>query len=105
MEGDDHPPLRRAALAGGLSAALLKLLEPAVNGLFVQQGAPIRLWGVFDIPPDKALLFIPSKVPNLYYTQDFKPGLQLYSAGVMIMDHCQELLPESQTIGLVCPKF
>lgn len=36
----------------------------------------------------KALLFIPSKVPNLYYTQDFKPGLQLYSAGVMIMDHC-----------------
>ena len=42
----------------------------------------------------KALLFIPSKVPNLYYTQDFKPGLQLYSAGVMIMDHCQELLPE-----------
>ncbi|HEY1073476.1 ABC transporter ATP-binding protein [Brevundimonas sp.] len=48
-----------AALAGGLSAALLKLLEPAINGLFVQQGAPIRLWGVFDIPPDKALLFIP----------------------------------------------
>ena len=42
----------------------------------------------------KALLFIPSKVPNLYYTQDFKPGLQLYSAGVMIMDHCEELLPE-----------
>lgn len=29
----------------------------------------------------KALLFLPSKVPNLYYTQDFKPGLQLYSAG------------------------
>ena len=42
----------------------------------------------------KALLFIPSRVPNLYYTQDFKPGLQLYSAGVMIMDHCEELLPE-----------
>ena len=42
----------------------------------------------------KALLFIPSKVPSLYYTQDFKSGLQLYSAGVMIMDHCEELLPE-----------
>lgn len=42
----------------------------------------------------KALLFIPSKVPNLYYTEDFKPGLQLYSAGVMIMDHCEELLPD-----------
>ena len=48
-----------AALAGGLSAVLLKLLEPAVNGLFVQQGAPIRLWGLFDIPPEQALLFIP----------------------------------------------
>ena len=48
-----------AALAGGLSAVLLKLLEPAVNGLFVQQGAPIRLWGLFDIPPERALLFIP----------------------------------------------
>ena len=42
----------------------------------------------------KALLFIPSKVPSFYYTQEFKPGLQLYSAGVMIMDHCEELLPE-----------
>ena len=42
----------------------------------------------------KALLFIPSRTPNLYYTEDFKPGLQLYSAGVMIMDHCEELLPD-----------
>ena len=42
----------------------------------------------------RALLFIPSKVPSLYYTQDFKSGLQLYSAGVMIMDHCEERLPE-----------
>ena len=42
----------------------------------------------------KALLFIPSKAPGLYYTDDFKPGLQLYSAGVMIMDKCADLLPE-----------
>ncbi|MNU40813.1 putative multidrug export ATP-binding/permease protein [compost metagenome] len=48
-----------AALAGGLSAVLLKLLEPAINGLFVQQGAPIRLWGLFDIAPERALLAIP----------------------------------------------
>ena len=42
----------------------------------------------------KALLFIPSQPSGQYYTEDFEPGLQLYSAGVMIMDHCQELLPE-----------
>ncbi len=42
----------------------------------------------------KALLFIPSWMPNQYYTEDFKPGLQLYSSGVMIMDHCADLLPE-----------
>ncbi len=42
----------------------------------------------------KALLFIPSRMPNQYYTEDFKPGLQLYTSGVMIMDHCADLLPE-----------
>ena len=42
----------------------------------------------------KALLFIPSKYSRDYYTEDFKPGLQLYSAGVMIMEHCADLLPE-----------
>ena len=42
----------------------------------------------------KALLFIPSRMPNQYFTEDFKPGLQLYSSGVMIMDHCADLLAE-----------
>jgi molecular chaperone HtpG len=42
----------------------------------------------------KALLFIPSKAPGAYYTDEFQPGLQLYSAGVMIMDKCADLLPE-----------
>jgi molecular chaperone HtpG len=41
-----------------------------------------------------ALLYIPSKVPFNYYTKDFKKGLQLYSSGVMIMDHCEDLLPD-----------
>ena len=41
-----------------------------------------------------ALLFIPSQVPFNYYTKDFKKGLQLYSSGVMIMDHCEDLLPD-----------
>ena len=42
----------------------------------------------------KALLFIPSQASGLYYTQDYEPGLQLYSAGVMIMDKCADLLPD-----------
>ena len=41
-----------------------------------------------------ALLYIPSKVPFNYYTKDFKKGLQLYSSGVMIMEHCEDLLPD-----------
>jgi molecular chaperone HtpG len=40
-----------------------------------------------------ALLYIPSRIPNGFYSQEYKPGLQLYSRGVFIMDHCEELLP------------
>jgi len=42
----------------------------------------------------KALLYIPGKAPYDFYTKDFKHGLQLYSAGVMIMENCEDLLPE-----------
>ena len=42
----------------------------------------------------KALLYIPGKAPMDFYSKDFKPGLQLYSAGVLIMDACEDLLPE-----------
>ncbi len=42
----------------------------------------------------KALLYVPGKAPMDYYSRDFKRGLQLYSAGVMIMDNCEDLLPE-----------
>ena len=42
----------------------------------------------------KALLYIPGKAPYDFYTKDFKTGLQLYSAGVMIMENCEELLAE-----------
>ncbi len=42
----------------------------------------------------KALLFVPGKRPLNFYTEDFKKGLQLYSAGVMIMDKCDALLPD-----------
>ena len=42
----------------------------------------------------KALLYIPGKAPYDFYTKDFKRGLQLYSSGVMIMESCEDLLPE-----------
>ncbi|MBR4150936.1 MAG: molecular chaperone HtpG, partial [Firmicutes bacterium] len=41
-----------------------------------------------------ALLYIPGKAPQGYFTDDYKPGLQLYSAGVMIMERCEDLLPD-----------
>ena len=42
----------------------------------------------------KALLYVPSKAPYDFYTKDYKRGLQLYSSGVMIMENCEDLLPE-----------
>ncbi len=41
-----------------------------------------------------ALLFIPANIPFDYYSQEFKKGLQLYSNGVLIMDKCEDLLPD-----------
>ncbi len=41
-----------------------------------------------------ALLFIPKKASYDFFTKSFKRGLRLYSNGVMIMDKCEELLPE-----------
>lgn len=42
----------------------------------------------------KALLFVPSQRPMDFYSEGYEKGLQLYSAGVMIMDHCDALLPD-----------
>ncbi len=42
----------------------------------------------------KALLFIPSSTPMGYYTNEYKKGLELYSSGVMIMDSCEDIIPE-----------
>jgi molecular chaperone HtpG len=41
-----------------------------------------------------ALVYIPSKAPADYFTDDFRPGLQLYSSGILIMDRCEDLLPD-----------
>ncbi len=42
----------------------------------------------------KALLYVPGKAPYDFYTKDYKQGLQLYSSGVMIMENCEDLLPD-----------
>ena len=40
------------------------------------------------------LLYIPSKPSFDYFTKDFKKGLKLYCNGVMIMESCEDLLPD-----------
>lgn len=40
------------------------------------------------------LLFIPSRRPNDLYSKEYKKGLQLYSSNVLIMDKCEDLLPD-----------
>ena len=41
-----------------------------------------------------ALLYIPSKAPYNYYTNDYKVGLSLYSKGVFIKDEASELISD-----------
>lgn len=41
-----------------------------------------------------ALLYIPARPPFDYYTKEYKKGLQLYTNGVMIMEKCEDLLPD-----------
>ena len=43
----------------------------------------------------KAMLFIPGRQLLDYLTSSYEPGPELYSSGVMIMEHCQDLLAES----------
>jgi len=40
------------------------------------------------------LLFIPSRAPHDFYSQQSSFGIKLYSKQVFIMDNCQDLLPE-----------
>lgn len=43
----------------------------------------------------KAILYIPKNPPFDFQSKDYKKGLQLYSNGVLIMDKCEKLLPDS----------
>ena len=42
----------------------------------------------------KALLYVPSRAPYDFYSKEYKKGLQLYSNGVLIMENCEDLLPD-----------
>lgn len=42
----------------------------------------------------ESLLFIPSHTPYNYYSREYEKGLQLYSSGVLIMEHCKDLVPD-----------
>ena len=66
------------------------------NEKFFTMDKPLKtiVTAVEGVVTYKALLFIPSAAPYDYYTKEYKKGLQLYSSGVLIMDNCEELLPE-----------
>ncbi len=40
------------------------------------------------------LLFVPARAPYDYYSKDYKKGVKLYCNGVMIMEKCEELIPD-----------
>ena len=56
----------------------LKVIQTSVEGMCSYQG----------------LLFIPSHAPYDYYTKDYEKGLSLYASGVLIMEKCEDLLPD-----------
>ncbi|WP_165252905.1 molecular chaperone HtpG [Adlercreutzia sp. ZJ304] len=41
-----------------------------------------------------ALMFVPAHAPWDMWSKDYKKGLALYSSGVLIMDKCEELVPD-----------
>lgn len=60
-----------AGVAGALSAVLLGLLEPAVNGLFVPGGGPVRLFNMVSLNDAQALLWIPITIVAVAMVRTF----------------------------------
>jgi subfamily B ATP-binding cassette protein MsbA len=46
-----------AAIVGVMAATVLQLLQPAIDGLFLNK--PVVIWTVFTVPPGQALTWIP----------------------------------------------
>lgn len=57
---------------------------------------PLRVihYSVEGLSSFRALLFIPKRTPFNYFTPDYEKGIQLYSSGVLIMDHCADLISD-----------
>ena len=73
-----------AALAGGLSALLLGLLEPAINGLFVPGGS-VTLFGRLTLSDRQALIWIPVTIVGVAMLRTF--ALSAQSALVNRLGH------------------
>jgi molecular chaperone HtpG len=41
-----------------------------------------------------AIMFIPGSIPFDFYSKEYEKGLELYSSGILIMEKCQDLLPD-----------
>jgi subfamily B ATP-binding cassette protein MsbA len=52
-----------AVVVGIMAATVLQLLEPAIDGLFLQR--PVAIWGLIHIPPEGALVSIPLLIVGL----------------------------------------
>lgn len=63
---------------------------------FYAQEEPLRVihYSVEGTSSFNAMLFIPKRPPFNYFSPDYEKGLQLYSSGVLIMDHCADLIPD-----------
>ncbi len=52
-----------AVIVGIMAATVLQLLQPAIDGLFLQK--PVAVWGLIRIPPESALVTIPTLIVGL----------------------------------------
>lgn len=66
------------------------------NDKFMDYEKPLRVihTSVEGSVSYKTLMFIPSHAPFDYYYKEYKKGLELYTNGVLIMEKCEELLPD-----------
>ena len=59
-----------------------------------KEPAKVIFYKTEGIATFSSILFIPSSTPFNYYTKEFKKDLQLFSHGVLIMENCNDLLPD-----------
>ncbi|MDD3187371.1 MAG: molecular chaperone HtpG [Bacilli bacterium] len=77
-----------------------KITEEEYNNFYTDKfydyEAPFKIihFKVEGLTNFTALLYIPGHAPYDLYSKEYKKGLQLYSSGVLIMDKCEDLLPD-----------